>query len=365
MSDPDPVFPIASSPSAVVTPVRWDGAAPVIIDQRALPARLVEWRLASVEAVVDAIASLAVRGAPAIGIAGAYGMVLGLLNAAPGSVAAAHETLDELAGRIGAARPTAVNLTAAVERVRSAGRAVDTAPPDVISVALRTARAIHEEDRAACARIGAAGAELLQGRRRVLTHCHTGRLATGGDGTALGVIYALHAAGRLDEVLVSETRPLLQGARLTAWELGAAGIPYRLIIDAAAGPALASGLVDAVVVGCDRVARNGDTANKIGTYALAILARHHGIPFYVAGPLTSFDSHTATGDEIVIEERSADEMRGFAGGQSAPADAPAWNPAFDVTPAGLVDGFITDVGVIYPPFSEDVVRPGAPEAVRA
>lgn len=364
MSDSDLLSPGTPSPAAVVTPVRWDGAAPVIIDQRALPARRVEWRLDSVEAVVDAIASLAVRGAPAIGIAGAYGVVLGLQNATPDSVAAAHGTLDELAARIGAARPTAVNLSAAVERVRSAARAVHTTAADVISVALRTARAIHAEDRAACARISAAGAELLQGRRRVLTHCHTGRLATGGDGTALGVIYALHAAGRLDEVLVSETRPLLQGARLTAWELGAAGIPYRLIVDAAAGPALASGLVDAVVVGCDRVARNGDTANKIGTYAMAILARYHGVPFYVAGPLTSFDPETATGDQIVIEERSADEVRRFAGGQGAPADAPAWNPAFDITPADLIDGFITDAGVIHPPFTDGVVRPDAPEAVR-
>jgi len=365
LSDPDLLSPPDTSSSSVITPVRWDGAAPVIIDQRALPAQLVELRLDSVDAVVDAIESMAVRGAPAIGIAGAYGMVLGLRNAASDTVAAAHRALHELAARISVARPTAVNLSTGVERVRRAGQAVDTSPADIISAALRTALAIHAEDAAACERIGAAGAALLGGRRRILTHCHTGRLATGGDGTALAVIYALHAAGRLDEVLVSETRPLLQGARLTAWELGAAGVPYRLLVDAAAGSALAQGLVDAVIVGCDRVARNGDTANKIGTHALAVLARHHGVPFYVAGPLTSFDPATATGDQIVIEERPADEVRGFGASRTAPDDAPVWNPAFDVTPAGLIDGFITDAGVLHPPFAEAVVRPVTPPSVRA
>ena len=337
-----------------VAAVRWDGGAPVIIDQRQLPERLVYWRLSTVDTVTEAIRSLAVRGAPAIGITAAYGVALSLDPARVATVPAARQEARAAAERIRTARPTAVNLEAAIARVQAA---VDQAPDDVTAIrqaALDEAFAIHAQDRAACAAIGGHGRTLLEGRRRILTHCNTGRLATGGDGTALGVIYALHAVGGLDEVLACETRPLLQGGRLTAWELGASGVPYRLIVDGAAGLSMQRGLVDTVIVGCDRVAANGDTANKIGTYGLAVLARRHGIPFYVAGPRSSFDPRTATGADIAIEERAGNEVRGFGGRTVAPTDAPVWNPAFDLTPAELIDGFITEVGIIRPPYPEGI-----------
>ena len=337
--------PVATIPVQPIASVRWDGGAPVIIDQRRLPQALVHWRLATVDDVVTAIRSLAVRGAPAIGIAGAYGMVVGLDEGL---------SLDDLVERIGGARPTAVNLSWAVRRVAGAARAAGPEPGAHRAAALDEAIAIQEEDRLACAAIGEHGRRLLEGRRRILTHCNTGRLATGGYGTALAAIYAKHAAGELDEVLATEARPLLQGGRLTAWELAAAGVPNRLIVDAAAGPAMASGLVDAVIVGCDRVAANGDTANKIGTYALAVLARHHGIPFYVAGPRSSFDPATPTGEGILVEERAADEVRGFGGQSVAPPGTGVWNPAFDVTPANLIDAFVTDIGVIEPPYERTI-----------
>jgi methylthioribose-1-phosphate isomerase len=200
------------------------------------------------------------------------------------------------------------------------------------------------------------GRRELAGRRRLLTHCNTGRLATAGLGTALGVVYAIAESGEPVEVLASETRPLLQGARLTAWELVDAGIPVTLLVEGAAAAAMAGGMVEAVLVGCDRVARNGDTANKIGTYGLSVLARSHGIPFYVVGPLSSFDPMAASGEQIAIEQRSIDELLRLAGVRVAPAGAAAWNPAFDVTPAELISGFITDAGVLRPPFGESIPR---------
>ena len=219
---------------------------------------------------------------------------------------------------------------------------------------LAEALRLHAEDQAACDAIGANGADELGTRRRILTHCNTGRLATGGNGTALGVIYALQDRGAQPQVLATEARPVLQGARLTAWELMRSGVDIRLIPDGAAGFAMARGMVDAVIVGCDRVAANGDTANKIGTYQLAVLANRHGVPFYVAGPRSSFDADTPTGAEIVVEERNPDEVRRFRGVQSAPADVGVWNPAFDVTPADLVTAFITEVGVLRPPFGPSI-----------
>jgi methylthioribose-1-phosphate isomerase len=240
--------------------------------------------------------------------------------------------------------------------VRRVHRAAAAAPdgPSARAAALAEAIALQDEDRASCDAIAANGRVALAGARRLLTHCNTGRLATAGDGTALGIVYAMASAGELDEVLACEARPLLQGARLTAWELGQAGVPYRLIVDSAAGAAMAHGLVDAVVVGCDRVAANGDTANKIGTYNLAVLARHHGIPLWIAGPHTSFDLDTPDGGSIVVEERDPAEVRSASGHRVAPADAPAWNPAFDVTPAALIAGYITDVGIVRPPFGPEI-----------
>jgi methylthioribose-1-phosphate isomerase len=353
LSDPA-LGPTSRSPEHRIAAVGWHDGAPVVIDQRRLPSEVVVMRLETIEAVIDAIRTLAVRGAPAIGIAGAYGVALAARRSTAGTPHALRAEADAIAERIGAARPTAVNLALATARVARAAR---SAPDDLESIrvaALDEALAIHDEDAAASAAIGRHGAAYLGGTRRLLTHCNTGRLATGGDGTALAIVYALHAEGRLASVIATESRPLLQGGRLTTWELAAAGVPTRLIVDSAAGAAMSAGLVDAVVVGCDRVAANGDTANKIGTYQLAVLARHHGIPFVVAGPRTSFDAATRDGAAIVIEERAADEVRGFGGSPVAPADIDVWNPAFDVTPASLIDAFITDAGVHLAPYEQSL-----------
>src|SRR6266545_2295795 len=306
--------------------VAWRDGRLEAIDQTLLPERLVVLELHTVAEVVDALRRLAIRGAPAIGVAAAFGVVLGLDERRPGTAAQARAARD--GGDTGQVRRRA----------------------------LEEAERVLEEDRASCRRMAEFGRAELAGRRRLLTHCNTGRLATAGLGTALGVVYAMAAAGEPVQVLASETRPLLQGARLTAWELLDAGIPVTVLAEGAAGAAMARGMVEAVLVGCDRVARNGDTANKIGTYGLSVLARSHGIPFYVVGPLSSFDPQAADGDRIVIEERSADELRGLAGVRVAPAAAHAWNPAFDVTPAELVSGFITDAGVLRPPFAESIAR---------
>ena len=342
-----------SSPPRPPASVRWDRDAVVIIDQRRLPQQIREWRIESVADVLEAIGTLAVRGATAIAIAGAYGLVVGLDEARPASAAEAREELGRLERTIGEVRPTAVNLAIALRGVVRAAGAAGGDVADVRAAALAAAIALHDADRAACAAIGEHGRPLLKGHR-ILTHCNTGRLATAGDGTALGVIYALQAAGERPVVLATESRPLLQGARLTAWELQASGIDVALIVDSAAGAAMADGLVDAIIVGCDRVAANGDTANKIGTYQLAVLARDHGLPFYVAGPLSSFDADTADGQAIVIEERAPDEVRSFNGQRSAPADVPVWNPAFDVTPAALITAFITERGVLRPPYDASI-----------
>jgi methylthioribose-1-phosphate isomerase len=309
--------------------VAWTGDAVEIIDQTKLPAEEVVLRLETPEDVVDAIRRLAVRGAPAIGICGAFGVAL----------SAAAGRRDEGAAMIRAARPTAVNLAWAVDRVLAARDAE------------AEAIAILDEDREACRLIGEHGRAELPHARRLLTLCNTGRLATGGWGTALGVVYAKHAAGDPVEVLACETRPLLQGARLTAWELQHAGIPVTVLTEGAAAARLAEGDVDAVIVGADRVAANGDTANKIGTYALAIAAHHHGVPFYVAVPRSTLDPTTPDGGAIEIEQRAGDEVRAAAG---LPDEVPVWNPAFDVTPAALVTAIVCDAGVLRPPFDVSI-----------
>jgi methylthioribose-1-phosphate isomerase len=312
--------------------VAWTGDAIEIIDQTVLPAEERVLRLETPDDVIDAIRRLAVRGAPAIGITGALGVVL-----CRGDRAAAE--------RIAAARPTAVNLRYAVARVLAA--------EDPEAEALR----LLEEDVAACRAIGAHGRAELAGARRLLTVCNTGRLAAAGWGTALGVVYAKAEAGEPVEVFACETRPLLQGARLTAWELEHAGIPVTVVTDGAAPTLLARGDIDAVIVGCDRVAANGDVANKIGTYALAVAARHHGVPFYVAGPCSTLDPATPSGADIEIEERDGDEIR-LAAGLTASTDV--WNPAFDVTPAGLITGIVTDAGVLRAPFAPAIAEARAP-----
>ncbi len=324
-----------------VQSIEWCGDHLRVVDQTALPGRFQHLELRTLDAVVDAIRRLVVRGAPLIGVSAAYGVVLGLAEGLPpGSVAE----------RLCRARPTAVNLQWAVDRVVAA---VGAGGDDTREQALGEARRIHERDRDSCRRIGEHGRRELISAQRILTHCNTGCLATSGSGTALGVIYAKAEAGEPVEVLVDETRPLLQGARLTAWELAYAGIPVTLIADSAAASAMAAGRVDAVIVGCDRVAANGDTANKVGTYPCALAAQAQGVPFYVAGPMSSFDTLLGDRRGIVIESRPADEVRRVADRQVA-ADVPVWNPAFDVTPAALITAFITDAGVLRPSFEDSI-----------
>ena len=338
--------------------VGWRDGRLEIVDQTLLPERLVVRQLTTVAEVVEALGRLAVRGAPAIGVAGALGVVLGLAEAGPprpgpDGLAAARAELERAAATLEVARPTAVNLRWAVRRVAAAAAgAADAA--ELRRLALAEALAVLEEDRAACARMAEAGRAELAARHRLLTHCNTGRLATAGLGTALGVVYAKAAASEPVQVLATETRPLLQGARLTAWELVSAGIPVTVVADTAAGAAMAGGLVDAVLVGCDRVAANGDTANKIGTYSLAVLARANQLPFYVVGPLSSFDPGAASGADIEIEQRPAAEVSTIAGREVAPGAAAVWNPAFDVTPADLITAFITDAGVLRPPYTRSI-----------
>ena len=338
--------------------VDWRDGRLEIVDQTRLPERLVVLCPTTVAEVVDALRRLAVRGAPAIGVAGAFGVVLGLAEAGPPrpgpeGLAAALADLRRAADTLEAARPTAVNLGWAVRRVVAAAAGAGDAA-ELRRLALEAAVRVLEEDRAACARIAEAGRAELASRHRLLTHCNTGRLATAGLGTALGVVYAKAAAGEPVQVLASETRPLLQGARLTAWELVSAGIPVTVVADTAAGAAMAGGLVDAVLVGCDRVAANGDTANKVGTYSLAVLAAANRLPFYVVGPLSSFDPEAADGTRIQIEQRPAAEVATLAGARVAPEGAGVWNPAFDVTPAALITAFVTDAGVLRPPFEASI-----------
>ena len=343
-----------------------DASALRIVDQRLLPGEVVLRDLRSVDAVCDAIRTLAVRGAPAIGAAGAIGLAASTAPE-PGESADAHwARVTEAAALIRAARPTAVNLPWAVDRVMAAARRARQAAgaPHAVSAALRAeATAIHAEDRETCGRIGAHGAALLHratagdGALRVLTHCNAGALATCGIGTALAPVYVTHAQGRPVAVWADETRPLFQGSRLTAWELSEAGIPVTVLADGMAAPLLRTGQVDAVLVGADRIAANGDTANKIGTYGLALAARAHGVPFYVLAPSSTVDPDTPDGDAIPIEERDGDEVRAPFGRPTAPAGVAVWNPAFDVTPAALIAAIVTEHGVHRPPY--DFRRPPA------
>ncbi|MEO6444542.1 MAG: S-methyl-5-thioribose-1-phosphate isomerase [Gemmatimonadaceae bacterium] len=327
--------------------VRWSpsGDAVRIIDQRRLPAEYAEWDLRSVEEVCEAIRTLAVRGAPAIGICGGMGVVTALLDRVHDAPSVFGARLREVATSIRETRPTAVNLAWAVDRVVQAGLAVEGRNEEVLDAMRREATAILAEDRAMCESIGAHGLPLLPEGARVLTHCNAGALATGGIGTALAPVYHARRAGRHVSVYADETRPLLQGSRLTAWELSRAGVPVTVITDSMAASLMRQGLVDLCIVGADRIAANGDVANKIGTYGLAVLARHHGIPFYVAAPTSTIDAETPGGDAIVIEQRRRDEVSQGFGALTVPNDAEVFNPAFDVTPAELVTAIITDRGV--------------------
>jgi methylthioribose-1-phosphate isomerase len=312
----------AAPQTGTVEPFRFEDGGLVVLDQRALPDAERWIRCETVEQVADCIRTLAVRGAPAIGLAAAYGMALA-------------EDREAAAELLRSTRPTAVNLAWAIERCREA------ADP------LEAARRLHDDQREADRRLATLGAELFAEGTRALTHCNAGPLATGGFGTAGGVLCAAWERGRLASVWVDETRPLLQGARLTAWELRQAGIPHRVVADSAAGSLMAQGLVDRVIVGADRIAANGDVANKVGTYPLAVLAGRHGVPFYVAAPVSTIDPATPDGGAIPIEERDPAEL--VAGGG-------AFNPAFDVTPAELVSAIVTEAGVLEPPYTESIAR---------
>ncbi|MCP5156887.1 MAG: S-methyl-5-thioribose-1-phosphate isomerase [Ectothiorhodospiraceae bacterium] len=334
--------------------MRWHREALEMLDQRELPAREVWVRCTTCAEVASAITSMVVRGAPAIGVCAAYGAVLSARvrqrDDRGGWRAGFDADLDALAR----ARPTAVNLVWAVERMRRVARAADdAAAPGAI---LDAAHALHRDDVDGNRRMGAYGAALLGARAPVLTHCNTGSLATGGYGTALGVIRSAWAAGKVERVLADETRPWLQGARLTAWELVRDGIPVDLLADGAAAWAMRRAGVGWVIVGADRVAANGDVANKIGTYALAVAARHHGVRFMVAAPTSTIDPDCPDGDAIPIELRAEAEVLTAGGRRIAAEGARAWNPVFDVTPAALVDALVTERGVIE--------RPG-PEAIAA
>ena len=322
-----------------------------IIDQRALPEAEITRDLESAESVADAIKQLQVRGAPLIGIAAAMGLVAATRDQRSVSRAEFVARAQDVAALLGDSRPTAVNLRWALARMLRVAEETPGEGSDLWERLRAEATAIWEEDRAMCRRIGEHGLTLLADGANVLTHCNTGALATGGIGTALAPIYLAHEQGRKVHVYVDETRPLLQGSRLTMWELVHAGISSTLITDATAATLMRQAKIDVVLVGADRICANGDFANKIGTYGLAVLARHHGVPFYCAAPWSTVDVALAEGDLIPIEQRPAAEVTMIAGRAIAPAQATALNPAFDVTPARYVTGFVTDRGIVQPPFS--------------
>jgi methylthioribose-1-phosphate isomerase len=353
-------------PTPTFSPIHWEDDHLKLLEQTLLPAEEVWLDCTEPEQVADAIRRLAVRGAPAIGVAAAYGLVLGMRSiapdAGPGLLEARFDEVSELLGRT---RPTAVNLRWALGRGREvfdrAMSAGESGPEAMARELLAWADALHAEDIRVNRRIGEHGAALFAPGSRVLTHCNAGALATAGYGTALGVIQSAWADGRVEKVWVDETRPLLQGARLTAWELKRLGIPFRLVTDSSAGTLMAQGLVDRIVVGADRIAANGDTANKIGTYTVAVLAHRHGVPFYIAAPLSTIDRATPNGAAIPIEERQAGEVTEVFGRRIAPDDTQAVNFAFDVTPGELITAIVTEAGVLTPPYTESIAAAFAKE----
>lgn len=323
--------------------IRWKGNALSLLDQTRLPVEEVWLDYTDYRPVADAIRTMVVRGAPAIGVTAAYAYCLAAL---------AGEDLDQARTVLAASRPTAVNLFWALDRMARRAAACGGNPQALIAEAV----AIHAEDVDMCKAIGLHGAAVVPEHARILTHCNAGALATGGYGTALGVIRAAHAQGKVEMVYADETRPLLQGARLTAYELVCDRIPATLIADNMAASLMAKGQIDLAVVGCDRMAANGDFANKIGTYSVAVNAHFHGVPLYVALPCSTIDLSIPDGSGIPIEERDKNEVRTLYGVQTAPAEVEVYNPAFDVTPHSLVTGIITEKGVVYPPFRENLAR---------
>jgi methylthioribose-1-phosphate isomerase len=336
--------------------IQWLDNAVLIVDQTLLPSELAYERIETIESMRDAIQRLKIRGAPAIGIAAAFGLYLGA-RALPDALGneAFLSALRDMAASLAASRPTAVNLVRALDRLKEKASLLTAGSIPVAQIKerlLEESLLILEEDRRMCRSIGENGFALIAGKKTVLTHCNAGGLATSGYGTALAPVYAAFERGKVIRVFADETRPLLQGARITAFELHAAGIPVTLICDNMAAAVMAQGKIDAVLVGADRIAANGDTANKIGTYGLALVAHAHGVPFYVAAPASTFDLSCASGKEIPIEEREEAEITCGFGRRTAPAGIEVYNPAFDVTPSRYITAFITNQGVIEPPFPD-------------
>jgi methylthioribose-1-phosphate isomerase len=349
----------------IVQALKWVGGVDgflELVDQRRLPTKFVKLQCRDIEQLYEAIKTLAVRGAPAIGVSAAYGLVLGMQKLNPGdSAEQGLQVLGRSCEYLASSRPTAVNLFWALERVRRKAEEFVASRPDVTvaalqEVVLREANAICQEDVDMCRRIGLNGQKFIKDGFGVLTHCNAGALATAGQGTALSVMFEAHKKGRNFRVYADETRPLLQGARLTAWELQQARIDVTVICDNMAGWLMKRGRINAVMTGADRIAANGDTANKIGTYSLSILAGKHGIPFYIAAPSSTFDLSVKSGDEIPIEQRAADEVRNFAGVQTAPVGVDVCNPAFDVTQGRDIAAIITERGVIENPNIDNVAE---------
>ena len=338
-----------------VETLKWTDSGVLLIDQTKLPAEEVWVNCKNYEAVAEAIRTMIVRGAPAIGVAAAMGIALGARDLDVVSISDFRNGLGQICRIMGETRPTAVNLFWAIRRMqRCFEEASGKSIPLIKQTLIDEAKAIYDEDIATNRAMGANGAPLMPGSGGVLTHCNAGALATAGYGTALGVIRAAVEAGKKIHVFADETRPFLQGARLTAWELMHDGIPVTLIADNMAGVMMAQGKIQAVIVGADRIAANGDTANKIGTYSVAILAREHGVPMYIAAPVSTIDLETPDGAGIPIEQRAASEVTHFAGKQVAPTGVEVENPAFDVTPARYIKAIITERGVATAPFEESL-----------
>ncbi|MBI2159959.1 MAG: S-methyl-5-thioribose-1-phosphate isomerase [Candidatus Rokubacteria bacterium] len=335
------------TPARFISPVWWARDRLMLLDQRLLPTQEIERAYRRWEDVAEAIRTLVVRGAPAIGVAAAFGVALAAQESRATTFDGLWADLETASKGLAATRPTAVNLFWALERMKRVALAARDLPLERVRARLL---AIRDADIAANQAMGAHGAALVPANARILTHCNAGALATAGYGTALGVIRAAHAQGKVAQVWVDETRPVMQGSRLTAWELVCEGIPHRLIADVVAASLMARGEVDLVVTGADRIAANGDTANKIGTYSLAVLARHHRVPFYVAAPFSTIDPALPSGEHIPIEERDAAEVRRVGSHETAPPDSPVFNPAFDVTPARLIAAIITERGVFRSPY---------------
>jgi methylthioribose-1-phosphate isomerase len=339
----------------MIRTIEWTEAGVVMLDQRLLPKEEIYRTYSSYSDVAEAIRSMVIRGAPAIGVAAAMGIALGIKAANPKDLTELDQLFDRICSDIASTRPTAVNLFWAVERMKTVyGRARVQGIPAVRSALINESMAMHAEDVKANRAMGRFGQELIPDNAKVLTHCNAGALATAGYGTALGVIRAAVEAGKQIQVFADETRPFLQGARLTAWELMKDNIPVTIITDNMAGHFISKGIIDCVIVGADRIAANGDVANKIGTYSVAVLAKENGVPFFVAAPISTLDLSIPDGSHIPIEERDPDEVRKIMGVPIAPTDAKVANPAFDVTPNRYVHAIITEKGIARPPFQESL-----------